>query len=445
MSTIFQVIFLAWGLPVILFGYASGPDAALSGVPGEDTCTACHSSTRGSGGVTLTFPGGLTYTPGVAQRLVVTVSDSSQRRWGFQLTARQSGSATTQGGQFTTGSDGYTQLVCTSSAYRYEQFGSSCGGSSTYPLEYIEHTSAGTRPGQSGSAQFAMTWTPPANSTANITFYVAGNAANGDGNTSGDHIYTASYTVSPVASNLPAISKNGIVNAAGFQQNIEAGSWVAITGTNLSATTRAWTDSDFINGAFPTSLDGVSVNINGKAAYVEYVSPTQVNVQVPTDGATGLVPVQVSTAKGISAVSTVTMQAASPAFFPWAGKYAAATRVDYSFTAPVGLFGSGVTSAPAKPGDTLILWGTGFGPTDPAVPAGQNTPTSPVATPTSTITILIGNISAQVLGAALTPGNAGVYQIAIQVPPGAPNGDLPIVAQVGGVFSPPNIYLAVQQ
>jgi uncharacterized protein (TIGR03437 family) len=433
-------------IPLTLYSYSTGPDVGYSGVPGESTCASCHSGGRGSGSVSVTFPGGMTYTPGVAQHVVVTVSDSAQHRWGFQLTARMANSSTTQGGQFTVGADGYTQLACTSSQFSNEQFGNSCIGSTAYPLQYIEHTSAGTRLGQTGSAQFAFTWTPPANASGNIAIYVAGNAANGDGSQSGDHIYTANYTLTPAApSNVPTISKNGVVNAAGFQQSISAGSWVAITGTNLSSTTRQWGASDFNNGAFPTSLDGVSVTINGNPAYVEYVSPTQINVQAPTDSATGLVPVQVTNSLGTSPVTTVNLQTASPAFFPWGGKYAAATQLDYSFVGPPGLFGSAVTTTPAKPGDTLILWGTGFGPTDPAVPAGQNTPSTGIATPVNQITVLVDNITAEVLGSALTPGNAGVYQIAIKVPPNAPNGDLPIVALVNGVFSPSNILLTVQQ
>ena len=441
---LFPIVFAL--LPTIIYAYSTGPDAGYSGVPGESTCASCHSGGKGSGSVSVAFPGGLTYTAGVAQHLVVTVADPAQRRWGFQLTARQSSSSATQGGQFTIGSDGYTQLVCTSSAFRNELFGNGCTNSNTYPLQYIEHTSAGTRLGQTGSAQFSFNWTPPATSTGNITIYVAGNAANGDGNTSGDHIYTASYTLTAAAApNLPAISKNGIVNAAGFQPSISAGSWVAITGTNLSSTTRAWGPADFNNGAFPTSLDGVSVTINGHPAFVEYISPTQINVQAPTDSSTGSVPVQVTNGNGTSQAATVTLQTASPAFFPWGGKYAAATQLDYSYVGPPGLFGSAVTTTPAKPGDTLILWGTGFGPTNPAVPAGQNTLASTLAVPVNQITVLVDNIQAPVLGAALTPGNAGVYQIAIQVPANAPNGDLPITAQVAGVLSPFNIYLTVQQ
>ena len=279
----------------------------------------------------------------------------------------------------------------------------------------------------------------------NVTLYVAGNAANGDGGTGGDRIYTASYTLSPAATNVPTISANGVFNAAGFQPGIASGSWVAIGGTNLSSTTRQWAAGDFTGtGGFPTSLDGVSVTIDGIPAYVEYVSPTQVNVQAPTDASTGPVAVVVTNSNGTSQAAAVTLQAASPAFFLWGGQYAAATRPDYSFVGSPTLFGGGVAT-PAKPGDTLILWGTGFGATNPAVPAGQNTPSDTLASVANPVTVTIGSISAQVLGAALTPGNGGVYQIAVQVPVNAPNGDLPVVVQVAGVQSPAGVYLTVQQ
>jgi hypothetical protein len=91
--------------------------------------------------------------------------------------------------------------------------------------------------------------------------YLAANAANGNGqDDSGDHIYTASFTLTPASSNAPTIT--GAVNGAGFANGIEAGSWAMIQRTNLSATTRAWTADEFANGT-PTSLDGVSVSMGG--------------------------------------------------------------------------------------------------------------------------------------------------------------------------------------
>lgn len=431
-------------VPASLFGYGSGPDPGYAGVPGEASCTSCHGSGTGTGSVSLTFPGGSTYTPGVTQHLIVTVADSTQRRWGFQLSARLSSSSSSQAGSFTPGSDGYTQLTCTSSTFQFIQFGSPCAGSARYPLEYIEQTSAGSRPGLTGSAQFAFDWTPPANASGNIVIYVAANAANNNGSDSGDHIYTRTYTLTPAASNVPSISANGILNAAGFQNTIAAGSWVAIEGSNLSSTTRLWTDADFVNGALPTQLDGVKVTINGKPAFVEYVSPELVNVQAPSDTATGLVPVQVTNSNGTSQTVMANLQTVAPAIFLWNQKYAATTRPDYSLVGPPNLF-SGVTTTPAKPGDVIVFWGTGFGITTPAVAAGQNTPADQLYNTSNPVTVLIGSLQAEVLAAVLTPGNAGLYQIAVRVPANAPAGDLPVIGQINGVQTPSGVLLTVAQ
>src|SRR5277367_3067234 len=100
-------------IPIRLYADAGGPPPGFSGVPGElGTCSACHSGSSGSGNVKVTFPNGLTYAPGVSQNLVVTVTDPSQKRWGFQLTARQSSGTSTQAGTFSPGADGFTRAVC---------------------------------------------------------------------------------------------------------------------------------------------------------------------------------------------------------------------------------------------------------------------------------------------------------------------------------------------
>ena len=82
----------------------------------------------------------------------------------------------------------------------------------------------------------------------------------------------------------------------------------------LSATTRSWQASDFSGNNLPTTLDGVSVQIDGKKAAISYVSPGQLNVQAPTDTATGPVQVQVNNSSG-AATGTATLQNYSPAFF----------------------------------------------------------------------------------------------------------------------------------
>src|SRR5271157_4156958 len=81
----------------------------------------------------------------------------------------------------------------------------------------------------------------------------------------------------------------GISNNASGAAAIESGSWVSIYGSGLAATTRNWQASDFSGNNLPTTLDGVSVQINGKKAAICYVSPGQLNVQAPTDTASGTV------------------------------------------------------------------------------------------------------------------------------------------------------------
>jgi uncharacterized protein (TIGR03437 family) len=186
----------------------------------------------------------------------------------------------------------------------------------------------------------------------------------------------------------------------------------------------------------------VSAKINGKAAYIYYISPTQLNVQAPSDTAVGPVSVTVTNAAGTSAPATVQLAAVSPAFFPWNGKYAVATRTDFSLVGPAGLL-AGLTTVPAKPSDIILLWGTGFGVTNPPFPAGQTVTGAPAVVTMPTVTV--GGINANVVAAVLSPESAGLYLIAIQVPATAPNGDLPVVASMGGVQSPAGIFLTVQQ
>jgi uncharacterized protein (TIGR03437 family) len=229
------------------------------------------------------------------------------------------------------------------------------------------------------------------------------------------------------------------VNGASFQSGASPGSWITITGANLASTSRTWTAAEIVNGVLPTQLDGIAVTINGKPAFVYYISPGQLNVQAPSDTAAGPVLVTVKGPSGTSATATAQLQFTQPAFFLWDGRYPVATRTDFSYVGPRGLF-SDATSTPAKPGDTVILWGTGFGPTSPGTPAGQVVSGAPAV---GGVTVTIGGQPAQVYGAALAPGSAGLYQIAIQVPASVPDGDQPVIAQVSGASSPAGVFLTV--
>jgi uncharacterized protein (TIGR03437 family) len=226
---------------------------------------------------------------------------------------------------------------------------------------------------------------------------------------------------------LPVITS--VVDGASFLAGIAPNSWVTIRGTNLAPRTNTW-DNSIVNGALPTTLDGVSVTIGGRPVYVNYISPTQINVLTGNIG-TGPLAVVVTTPAGPSAPSSVLSSTYWPAFFLWPGNQAVATHTDFTWAVKNGTF-AGTTTVAAKPGETIILWGTGFGPTNPPAPEGRQVPVATYAT-TNSPSLLVLATNATVFGAALAPGYAGLYQIAFQVPAGFPDGDYPINGSIGGI------------
>jgi uncharacterized protein (TIGR03437 family) len=241
------------------------------------------------------------------------------------------------------------------------------------------------------------------------------------------------------ASQAPVIT--GVVNGASFQSGVVPNSWITINGTNLySGSSATWT---VINGALPTSLLGVSVNVGAQPAYVYYISNTQINVVAP-NVSTGNVSVTVKNSAGTSNAFTAVSQAVQPAFFPWPGGYAVATHQDFTYAIKNGTF-AGVTTTPASPGETIILWGTGFGPTTPAIPVGMEIPTTP-AYLSGPVTVTIGGVSASIYenAAALASGFAALYQLAVTVPSSLAAGDYPVICTINGVQSPATTMITVQ-
>ena len=237
--------------------------------------------------------------------------------------------------------------------------------------------------------------------------------------------YGHAFAVKLTPAYPPAISS--VLNGASFSGAIEAGSWAMITGSNLADITRTWTSADFSGDNLPTSLSGVSVTIDGKPAFPYYISPTQINVQAPSDSATGTVNVVVDNNGAVSAPATAQLQAFAPAFFIYPGtSFAFASLLpNYEPVADPSMV-AGATAA--QPGDTLVLWGTGFGPTTPQVAAGTIVSGTPVA---ATPTVTVGGAAVPVLNSLLTPGTAGVYQITIQLPANVPTGAVAVQASVG--------------
>ena len=245
-----------------------------------------------------------------------------------------------------------------------------------------------------------------------------------------DNLRAAAATTPPPPPTLPTIAS--VSNSASGQAGTGSGAYFSIYGSNFApansgfVTWGGWV----VNGNLPTSLGGVSVTVGGQAAYIYVVSPTQINAVAPTLQA-GPTQVVVTTAAGNSLPFAVTAQTLQPAFFTW-GNYAVATRTDYSYAVPNGTLS--VATSAAKAGDVVVLWGTGFGATNPQAPVGREVP--PAAYAVSGVSVTIGTTAATVFGTALAPGLGGVYQVAIQVPNGLASGTYSLVATVNGVPSP---------
>ena len=453
-------------IPILLWAYEYGPDPGYVAIPGEHggaSCatSGCHSGTANNpsnnGNVTVDI--GTTYVPGVKQRITVTINDATQRAWGFQLTARLASSTSTMAGSFTL-IDTHSQIMC-SSTNPDISFGAVClpGASAkvpgippctesstpscpaNQPLQYMEHSYTGyVQTKGLGAASYQFDWTPPATDAGNVIVYVAGNAANGDDTINGDHIYTKKYTLTPSAGGpVPTIA--GVSNSAGGQAGVFPNAYVSIYGANFTSGLIDDWGASISGGKLPTSLDGVGVKIGGQDAYVSFVSPTQINALVPNVGL-GSMQMTVSTQSGTSAAFTVTSQQVAPAFFPWPNNQPVATHADYTWAVKNSTF-AGTTTIPAKPGEAIILWGTGFGPTDPANPFGVAIPSSPTYFAATPATATIGGVPASVYATVLAPGFAGEYQVIVTVPPSLANGDYPVIATINGAQSPP-LTLTVQ-
>jgi uncharacterized protein (TIGR03437 family) len=248
------------------------------------------------------------------------------------------------------------------------------------------------------------------------------------------------------SSGIPAIASGGVVSASAFGEFASAapGSWIEIYGTNLAADTRPWQSSDFNGVNAPTMLDGTSVTIGGQPAFVDYISPTQVNVQAPniSPGTQQLV---VTAGANKSAAYNLTIQAVdpgllAPANFKINGVQYAFALDGSTYVLPSGAI-AGVSSAPAKPGDVIVLYGVGFGPVNPSIPEGQIVQQQNAL---PSFSISIGGAPAAVRYAGLAPDYVGLYQFNVVVPAIAANNAAPVTFTVNGTAGTQTLYLAVE-
>ena len=398
---------------VITLAYSNGSriPPGNAGEPNTGTpCAACHSVTLNpaGGSVSLTLPQGATFLSGTVQRWVVSIADANANyKKGFQLTA--------SAGAFTAASN--TVVISSGSK------------------PYVSHTNS--------AASYAFDWTPPAG-VDTVEVYLAGAAASGTRTT---NVYTASFTLKR-ADAKPVISLGGVVNAASFLPGLVSGSWVTIFGQNLAPAglARAWREQDFDGDRLPVSLEGTAVRINGKNAAIAYVSPNQLNVQAPEDASLGPVSVEVTTAAGgVSDAVTEKLVPAAPGLFrfsPSSYRYVAGVHHDGTLAGPAGLLGDAVTVRPAQPGETLLLFGTGFGPTEPKVMAGKIFSGAAPLAGAHGLLIRIGGLPAEVQFAGLSA--TGLYQFNVVVPK-LPDGDHLVEVSVWGIEVPTKQYLTVRQ
>ncbi len=248
---------------------------------------------------------------------------------------------------------------------------------------------------------------------------------------------TATVNVTPAPGGSgPAPTITSVYNNASGGSTIAPNTWITIAGTNLAPDTRLWRAVDFVAGQMPTELDGVSVSVNGRAAYVYYISPTQVNALAPLDGTIGSVQVTLATANGVSSPVSVEHSAYSPAFFLFGGKYVAAIHANGSYLGPPSL-GSAFT--PAAPGETVLLYGTGFGEVNPGILPGSAAQAGALP---SMPTINIGGVAAAVqFGGAISPG---LYQFNVVVPANVSSGDNPVTVTYQGARGPSGLLLSVR-
>ena len=254
-------------------------------------------------------------------------------------------------------------------------------------------------------------------------------------------VYIADFSNNRVRQLTPGSTTVGeTLNAFGNAKVIAPNTWIIIKGVDLAPAgdSRIWQTSDFVNNQLPTSLDGVSVTLNGLSAFVYYISPTQVNVLAPPALQPGVVQVQVNNNGVKSAPADILVQALAPSLFVLgAGPYVTAVHLNGSLVGPTTLYPG--LSTPAQPGETIVLFANGFGPTSAAVVAGAEQQGGTLAV---TPTVSIGGANAAVGFAGLI--SPGLYQLNVTVPLAAAPGDNSISVTYNGLSTQPGTLLTVQ-
>lgn len=263
-------------------------------------------------------------------------------------------------------------------------------------------------------------------------------------NTANGFYFALHFTLQPA---LPSVK--AVVSASDFGgfPTFAPGSWIEIYGTGLAAGTQTWASTDFTGVNGPTKLGGTTVTIGGQSAFVYYISSTQLDVQVPGGVGTVAQPLIVTTAAGASPPFTVTVNSTQPGLLAKSNfniggtQYVVAQFADGSFVLPPGAI-PGISSQRAKPGDTIIIYGVGFGPVAPSIPPGQIVGQS--NTLAETFTVSFGGVAAaQVAYDGLAQTYMGLYQFNVVVPAVAASDTVPLTFSLGGVAGTQKLSIAI--
>ena len=231
---------------------------------------------------------------------------------------------------------------------------------------------------------------------------------------------TQNSVIRQLTPTYPAITPGGVGNAASFAPRLSPGALASVFGSGFGSVTVQ------PDAPLPTAVSGVSVNVNGTAAPIYYLSPAQINFQVPWSAAVGTGNITVSVNGGASNSVSVPISAAAPGLFYLPGGAAIVQNQDYTLNDP---------SNPAARGSTIIAYLTGSGPVSQAQSDGVPAPTSPLATMTSSYSATIGSAAAQVTFAGLAPGYIGLVQMNIVVPSTLNPGTYPLTITIGSETS----------
>ena len=374
----------------------------------------------------VTFPGGLSYTPGVKQHLVVTISDPAQKSVGFPVDGAAVRQHQDDGRRFQL--DGPESPLssaaptATDPAEVFLDFGQNQNCAASKPLAYIEHTADWFFAAASRIADLRIRLDAARNSVGNINHLCR--RQRGQRQRRPDrrpHLHGELHTNSrqrrarrprstPTACRTAPASSRESFRIPGSRSR-------AVISRRLQDT---W-DKAIVDGKLPTSLDGVSVTIGGKPAYIYFVSPGQINAIAPDVGSGTHVGHGHKRERYQRSRDGDGTTALSPAFFLWPGQTASLRACRWHVRASRTGPSPGLTTVAGEARrDVMILWGTGFGPTSPAAPLGMQTPGDKLystANPRRPSTGWHRRDGISV--AALAPGFAGLYQVAIQIPANA--------------------------